>query len=113
MRFVAAIAMGIGLFASTIAQAQTTADPEAGELLALEVCAQCHFVAENQPLIPRADAPPFDVIVNDPSVTELGLRVFLQTPHVNMPDLQLSRQEADDVISFILMLQAQARQKQK
>ena len=82
------------------------ADPAAGEKLAREVCAQCHFVAENQPAIPRADAPPFDQIAADPSVTEIGLRVFLQTPHRNMPDLQLSQKETDDVISFILGLKS-------
>ena len=44
----------------------------------------------------------------DPAVTELSLRVFLQTPHRNMPNLQLSQKETDDVIGFILSLKAQA-----
>lgn len=104
MRLVVAAALAAGVLAPEAVPAQTMSDPAAGEKLALQVCAQCHFVAENQPLIPRADAPPFDVIAADPSVTELGLRVFLRTPHRNMPDLQLSQQEADDVISFILSL---------
>ncbi len=94
--------------APTIVEGQTFADPAAGEELAREVCAQCHFVAEDQPLIPRADAPPFDEIAADLAVTELSLPVFLQTPHRNMPDLQLSQKETDDVIGFILSLKAQA-----
>ena len=96
------------ILAPTVVQGQTVADAAAGEKLALEVCAQCHFVAETQPMIPRADAPPFDDIAADPAVTELSLRVFLQTPHRNMPDLHLSRQETDDVIGFILNLKTQA-----
>ena len=109
MRILAAVAIGVSVLAPTIVEGQTFADPAAGEKLAREVCAQCHFVAENQPLIPRVDAPPFDDIAADSAVTELSLRVFLQTPHRNMPDLQLSRKETDDVIGFILNLKGQAR----
>lgn len=108
MRILSAAAIALFMLAPTVAQGQTVADLAAGQKLALEVCAQCHFVAETQSLIPRADAPPFDEIAADPAVTELGLRVFLQTPHRNMPDLQLTRKETDDVIGFILNLQAQA-----
>lgn len=111
MHVLAAVAIGVSVLAPTIVQGQTIADPAAGAKLALEVCAQCHFVAENQPSIPRADAPPFDIVAADPSVTELSLRVFLQTPHRNMPDLQLSQKETDDVIGFILNLKAQAGRK--
>jgi len=111
MRILAAVAFTVGVLAPAIVQGQTIADPAAGAKLALEVCAQCHFVAENQPLIPRADAPPFDEIAAEPSVTELSLRVFLQTPHRNMPDLHLSQKETDDVIGFILSLKAQAGSK--
>ena len=106
MRVLAAVAIGVGVLAPTIVEGQTIADPAAGEKLAREVCAQCHFVAENQPQVPRADAPPFDEVAAEPSVTELSLRVFLQTPHRNMPDLQLSQKETDDVIGFILSLKA-------
>lgn len=107
MRLLAAMAIVAGVLAPAVARGQSMADPAAGGKLALEVCAQCHFVAENQPLIPRADAPPFDVIAAEPSVTELSLRVFLQTPHRNMPDLLLSQKETDDVIGFILSLRPQ------
>ncbi|NKB49343.1 MAG: cytochrome c [Alphaproteobacteria bacterium] len=108
MRILPVTAIALSLLAPTIAQSQTVADIVAGKKLALEVCAQCHFVSETQTLIPRSDAPPFDEIAADPAVTELGLRVFLQTPHRNMPDLQLSRQETDDVIGFILNMRALA-----
>jgi len=108
MRAIAAAAVMLGVLAPLPVGAQTTANPAAGEKLALEVCARCHFVAESQPLIPRADAPPFDEIVANPAVTELSLRVFFQTPHRNMPDLHLSPQETDDIISFILGLRRPA-----
>lgn len=104
MRMFAAVVIGLGVLTPTIVEGQTIADPAAGAKLALDVCARCHFVAEDQPLIPRADAPPFDEIAADPAVTDLSLRVFLQTPHLNMPNLQLSQKETDDVIGFILSL---------
>ena len=104
MRVLATMAIGFAILAPTIAQGQTMADPAAGEKLAIEVCAQCHFVDEDQPNIPRADAPPFDEIVADPAVTELSLRVFFQTPHRSMPNLQLSQKETDDVIGYLLSL---------
>ena len=106
MRVLMAAIFAVGVLAPGVVEGQTMADPAAGAKLALEVCAQCHFVAENQPMIPRADAPPFDEIADEPSVTELSLRVFLRTPHRNMPDLLLSQKETDDVIGFILSLQA-------
>jgi hypothetical protein len=38
------------------------------------------------------------------STTALSLRVFLQTPHAQMPDLHLSRDEIDDLAAYILSL---------
>ena len=46
-------------------------------------------------------APAFQTIANDPAVTALSLRVFLRTPHKNMPDLVLTETETDDVIGYI------------
>ncbi len=96
------------MLAASAANAQMIGDAKAGEALARSVCAVCHFVAEDQPNIPRADAPPFSIIVDSPAVTETSLRVFLQTPHRNMPNLQLSEQETDDVIRFLLNLKVES-----
>jgi hypothetical protein len=35
-----------------------------------------------------------------------SLRAFLQTPHARMPDLHLTREEVDDLASYILSLRA-------
>jgi mono/diheme cytochrome c family protein len=34
----------------------------------------------------------------------MSLRVFLQTPHANMPNFQLSRAETDAIVAYILSL---------
>jgi len=79
-------------------------DVAEGRTLAGKVCARCHNVRRNGDLSPLPDAPPFQVVANAPSTTQLSLRVFLQTPHRRMPDFHLTSQERDDVISYILSL---------
>jgi hypothetical protein len=49
-------------------------------------------------------APSFSAIAHMNDVTPMGLRVFLQTPHSRMPDLHLTRAEADDLIAYIVSL---------
>ena len=79
-------------------------DPIAGAKLARDVCATCHIVSEDQLDDPGVLAPTFFEVAADPSVTSLSIRVFLQTPHTNMPDLRLSPEETDNIISYILSL---------
>jgi hypothetical protein len=38
------------------------------------------------------------------STTGMSLRAFLLTPHARMPDIQLSREQTDDVVAYILSL---------
>ena len=78
-------------------------DPAAGARLAREVCAVCHVVAADQPSDPGV-GPSFFEVADHPATTELSLRAFLQTPHATMPDLILTPEETDDVISYILTL---------
>jgi mono/diheme cytochrome c family protein len=80
-------------------------DPAAGRRLAEDVCSACHVVAPGGESTSDIGAPAFPDLAKEPRVTALSLRVFLQTPHDRMPDLQLSRNEADDVIAYILSLE--------
>lgn len=80
--------------------------PMAGEGLrvARQWCAACHVVSRDMPP-PAADAAPsFPGIAERANTTETSLRVFLQTPHPNMPNWQLSRAEMDAVVGYILSL---------
>ena len=79
-------------------------DQIAGATLARDVCATCHIVSEDQLDDPGVLAPTFFEVAADPSVTALSIRVFLRTPHANMPDLRLSPEETDNIISYILSL---------
>jgi hypothetical protein len=37
-------------------------------------------------------------------VTEIALRAFLQTPHANMPNIMLTQEQTDDIVTYILSL---------
>lgn len=86
------------------AQAQDPGDVVAGERFAREVCAECHAVEKGDTLVALNGAPPFQQVANDPTASEIGLRVFLRTPHKNMPDLILTEEQTDDIITYILSL---------
>jgi mono/diheme cytochrome c family protein len=88
---------------SSIAQ-PLPGDPLVGGKLAREVCAGCHIVSDDQLVDPDVGAPTFFDVVADPSVSELSLRAFLQTSHPTMPNLILTPDETDDIISYILTL---------
>jgi hypothetical protein len=62
--------------------------------------AACHAVEKGGKMISLDGAPPFQDIADDPAASEVGLRVFLRSPHAGMPDLILSDQETDDVVAF-------------
>lgn len=50
------------------------------------------------------EAPSFPQVANLPSTTALALNVFLHTSHADMPNFQLTRRQADDIIAYILSL---------
>jgi len=107
MRPLRLLALPSLVWAGTATAQGLPGDPEAGGKLAREVCAVCHIVSENQLDDPGVGAPTFFEVVAHPSVTALSLRVFLRTPHARMPDLMLTPDETDDIISYILTLRSE------
>ncbi|MBT4906509.1 MAG: cytochrome c [Rhodospirillaceae bacterium] len=91
-------------FAVPVSAQDLVGDPDAGARFAQRACAGCHVVGGDWPANPRNPAPAFERVAAEPSVTPLGLRVFLNSPHRNMPNLILSEKEVDDVIAYIMAL---------
>jgi len=83
-----------------------TTDVSAGRELALNWCSECHLVVESQDSVPSDSVPTFFAIANHRSTTELGLRVFLTSPHGRMPNIMLTREQMDEIIAYILSLKA-------
>src|SRR5512139_2477057 len=76
-----------------------------GARLAEEHCSNCHAVGANPHVkSPNSEAPPFALVAQMPSTTELSLKVFLRSSHKNMPNFILSSEEIDSVTSYILGL---------
>jgi cytochrome c len=92
------------------AMAQSAAgDPAAGRSTAMAMCTNCHFVGPDQRQPAIDSVPSFDKLARDPAVTEARLRSFITRPHPPMPDPQLSRQDLDNIVSYILARRATLR----
>lgn len=81
---------------------QEPGDPGAGKQLAATWCANCHRIAPGGPGPATDIAPSFAAIAALPSTTSMSLRAYLRTPHANMPDYRLSREELDDIVAYLL-----------
>lgn len=76
-----------------------------GRQIARESCAQCHVLdGADKPATPdkRLQGPAFAAIAAMPSTTSVAIKVFLKTPHANMPDIILSEAEIDALTVYIL-----------
>jgi cytochrome c len=74
-----------------------------GRRLAEAWCKSCHVI--DLKIAGTANtAPDFAAIANQPSTTELSLKVFLASSHRNMPNLILKPEQADNLVSYMLSL---------
>jgi mono/diheme cytochrome c family protein len=80
---------------------------EGGLRLAREACAECHLVEGAGK--PRSEAPAFAAVAAMPSTTTTAIKVFLKTPHANMPNIMLSETEIDAIAAYIMSLRAQSK----
>ena len=77
------------------------ADVDHGATLAKRWCAACHIVAPDQ-THGQDNVPPFATIAKIPGFNADLIARFLMNPHPKMPDMQLSRDEADDLAAYIV-----------
>jgi cytochrome c len=74
-------------------------DAASGLALAQTWCTGCHIV---EPAAAGGDsAPPFAAIANRSNLAPGALRAWLTDPHPPMPNLELSRQQIDDIASYL------------
>ena len=86
------------------AGAQEMGVPAKGAQVARMVCAECHAVAPGDARSPNRNAPSFSTVAASGGMTSTALRVWLQTPHPTMPNIQLNAEDKSDVIAYILSL---------
>jgi mono/diheme cytochrome c family protein len=93
-------AAAFGIFATGAARPALAADASNGKRVAELWCSACHVVTVNQRQA-NADAPPFEEIAKRPNFSEPGLVTFLLDPHAKMPNMNLTRIEANDIAAYI------------
>lgn len=76
------------------------ADADNGQRIARRWCAECHVVGPKQRQ-GSADVPSFAAIAARPGFNVRGLAFFLLDPHPKMPNLFLTRTEAQDIAAYI------------
>lgn len=88
----------VALVVPTFAQDQG-AHPDAarGQALARRWCGACHLVALR---VTTIDPPTFTAIANDATKTPDHLRTFFVSPHKDMPPIQLTAAQIEDVIAY-------------
>jgi mono/diheme cytochrome c family protein len=91
------------LLTSQTAHAQGSLEVRQGRAFAQRICATCHGIVLGAPS-PVAGAPNFYTLASTPGMSELALRVALQTPHHSMPNLMLTADEMRDVTAYIMSL---------
>ena len=105
MRSLIAPLAALLVIAAAPAPAQEMGDVRAGRNLAEQVCAVCHMVWPDGPVMTAPNgAPAFLAVANRPETTPLWLSAFLITPHPTMPNLMLSSDEAANVIAYVMSL---------
>ncbi len=90
--------------ARSVLAEQMLGNPSEGLKFARELCADCHQVEPDEAPRTFPTEKSFLNISADPKMTALSLRVFLRTPHIEMPDFVLTEAQTDDVIAYILSL---------
>ncbi len=108
MRIAGAVALA-AVLSSLPAHAEERGNPQAGQTLALSVCANCHLVQEGQRKPPMDSVPSFYAVAHDPAMTDDKLGTFLNRPHPPMPNIELSRQQIADLVSYIASLRGQPK----
>jgi mono/diheme cytochrome c family protein len=83
-------------------------NPAQGRAIAEQWCIECHQVAPDTREEGLPGPPAFQAIADDPAVTELALRVFLQSSHQRMPNFRLTTEERDSIVAYILSLKRDA-----
>ncbi len=81
---------------------EAAGDREEGQHLARQWCSSCHSVDDTQE---GSDAAPaFSNIAISRGEDVAWVKAWLSSPHPAMPDMNLSREEVDDIISYLSSL---------
>ena|ERR1700688_3259588 len=81
-------------------EATFAADADHGSILAKRWCASCHIVSSSESVV-IDHSPSFASIAQKGDFSAEKLAFFLLEPHPIMPNISLSRKEAEDLAAYI------------
>ena len=90
-------------FLACTVEATFAADADNGLRLAERWCASCHVVSSAQST-GNDRVPPFSAIAHRADFSVEKLAFFLLNPHPIMPNMSLTRNEAQDIAAYIAQL---------
>lgn len=93
----AAVLVGLSIVTCGTA-AFAAGDPEAGYHLVNRWCTSCHVVDTKGH---GTDTAPAFATIAQQKNNRKWVRAWLQAPHPPMPNLNLSRQEIDDIVAYL------------
>ena len=99
---VRAAALATALVVMPLSSVLAAGDAREGRQIAERWCSSCHMIGRDT----RGGdaAPPFVALASDPARTETFLRNWISNPHPPMPNLNLSRQDVEDLSAYIRSL---------
>jgi cytochrome c len=72
-----------------------------GEALARKLCSACHLMSGASSPATTAGIPSLSAIANRRGQTATSIANALVKPHAPMPDIQLTRQEIQDILAYL------------
>jgi len=102
--FFAVLAAAFALSTVIFDTAAFAQDVTAGAQIAKTWCSGCHLIGRADQTVANDAIPTFVSIAHDNTTTSAGLTAFLSTPHTNMPNYTLTRDEIREVSAYIMSL---------
>ena len=88
------------------AQDEAGPSPEKGYELAERLCKNCHLIEENAAAVTPIGVPTFRGIANRPGQSGQHITNVLIQPHRPMPDIHLTSEEIENILSYLETLRA-------
>jgi mono/diheme cytochrome c family protein len=104
MRVMLSLASVATLIAAGARAQEDVGDPNAGFVVASEICASCHAITRAQSMPPVLEGPRFDDVADTPGMTAIALFAWMRTSHPTMPNIILAPEDLRNVVAYILSL---------
>lgn len=76
-----------------------------GHRIAKEWCESCHVIEPHMTALP-GPAPSFEAVANQPGTTAMALKVFFRTSHHDMPNIVITPDQAEALVSYFFSLKS-------